>query len=125
MKFGCPYCHTFCERDESSAGNIITCPNCGRDFQIRTLPTVSDPVPRSARSNPSTKSKIWSRIVLVVVILLVWRIVASLNNDRYRHEQTIAQIDKDKSDNTGLVAIVTGVLTLIGTCVWASANAGD
>ena len=125
MKFGCPYCQTFCERGNSSAGSIITCPNCGRDFQISTLPTANNPPPRPAQSTPSTKGKIWSWIVLVVVILLVWRIVASLNNDRYHHEQTIAQIDKAKSDNTGLVAVVTGVLTLIGTCIWAASSSGD
>lgn len=136
MKFGCPYCHTFCERDESSTGSIITCPNCGRDFQISTLPATANRFSISPQSSPPPKSRIWSWVALIVVIALVGLIVErhhqheqKLAETTYQHEQElaetqvqIAEIGKDESDWQVWGTIVTAGLSLLGIII---ANSGD
>lgn len=139
MKFGCPYCHTFCERDESSSGSIITCPNCGRDFQISTLPTTANRFSLSPQSSPSPKSRIWSWVALIVTIALVGVIVERQHQHELKLAETqyinaqeladkdvqIAEIKKEESDWVATTGLIGGALILVGTIVKVAWNSGN
>jgi hypothetical protein len=129
MKFGCPYCHTFVEKDDSAAGSIIPCPNCGREFQVGILSTEASPLPIAAKAKPSSKSRVWSWIALVLILLLVWRIVSNINENRYRHEMELAEQQyktKELEGNDGkTIAIWTAIGGIIVTGLTAWMNSSN
>lgn len=115
MKFGCPYCHTFCERNDVSGGDIVSCPSCGKKIQIRA-PSLS---PISFQEPPRPKRNAWVFVAIVVVAVLGLMLVRDLS--RYRHEKEmaerqlqLAEIERDKEVGVAALGFGEGLFGFFG-----------